>query len=654
MKTSIKRIVIKNRAPFESLDLTFDENMIAVLTAVNGKGKTTILSHIVDAWYEIIRPHFQNEFKGKENQYYRVSSSLFNIKRVKPSFVYIRFKNSEGNIDYIDILNECSQEEYESAITLKERIPFELFNHQLKNNGNIKLAYGLNTRMSPTLHKDLDKKRVEQIFKENVMTYFPAYRYETPGYLNNPYGIHLDFTKESSFVGYLPNPIEVITGLSQLANWIMDIVLDMNLYKQINTINGKFVDSTPERQVLLSSLNKIISRTLQSKMQKGNCRFGIGKRYSGGARISIMSEATHLTGSEQIYPTIFNLSSGEAAIFCLFGEILRQADKNKTDLTLQQITGIVLIDEVDKHLHITLQKDVLPLLFNLFPNVQFIVSSHSPFLNIGLAEKSKTRTKIIDLDNMGISTDPTTNQLYIEVYNMMISENDRFVEKYDILQKTINQDTRPLIITEGKSDVIHLKKAKEVLNIVDCDVVFYEINEDWGCSKLKLLLEQLSKVEQRRKIIGIFDRDIDGVVRDIEKNEQLYKSYSNKVYAFCIPIPLGREHYTNISIEFYYTDDVLRKEKDGRRLFFDNEVIHLFNKTDNKPVYQKLETPNSNKELSKKVFDEDKICEVTDWMHSKVNFANLVANNEEFAKDIDFSNFNLIFQKIKQIINSTN
>lgn len=44
------------------------------------------------------------------------------------------------------------------------------------------------------------------------------------------------------------------------------------------------------------------------------------------------------------------------------------------------MTGIVLIDEVDKHLHITLHFSILPKLFELFPNIQFIVSSHSPFL----------------------------------------------------------------------------------------------------------------------------------------------------------------------------------------------------------------------------------------------------------------------------------
>ena len=51
MKSYISRIIIYNRAPFDRLDLSFEENGISVLTGVNGQGKTTIESYIVDSWY---------------------------------------------------------------------------------------------------------------------------------------------------------------------------------------------------------------------------------------------------------------------------------------------------------------------------------------------------------------------------------------------------------------------------------------------------------------------------------------------------------------------------------------------------------------------------------------------------------------------------
>jgi predicted ATP-binding protein involved in virulence len=142
-----------------------------------------------------------------------------------------------------------------------------------------------------------------------------------------------------------------------------------------------------------------------------------------------------------------HLSSGEAAILCLFGEILRQADKNRNNIALQQITGIVLIDEVDKHLHIKLQKEVLPALFNLFPNIQFIISSHSPFLNIGFAENmgTKTRASIIDLDQAGIRIPLFQNIIYQEVYQMMLNENENYAKLY---QELSSSQRKPILFVE--------------------------------------------------------------------------------------------------------------------------------------------------------------------------------------------------------------
>ena len=42
--------------------------------------------------------------------------------------------------------------------------------------------------------------------------------------------------------------------------------------------------------------------------------------------------------------------------------------------------GIVLIDELETHLHIELQKKILPFLTEFFPNLQFLVTTHSPFI----------------------------------------------------------------------------------------------------------------------------------------------------------------------------------------------------------------------------------------------------------------------------------
>lgn len=355
-----------------------------------------------------------------------------------------------------------------------------------------------------------------------------------------------------------------------------------------------------------------------------------------------------------VYPTIFDLSSGEAAMFCLFGEILRQADNNKNNMPLSDITGIVLIDEVDKHLHIKLQKEVLPELFKLFPNVQFILSSHSPFLNMGLAEVVKERTKIVDLDNFGISNNPSTSELYNEVYKMMISENERFKEECDSLKSEIESANKPLILTEGKTDVIYLKKAKEVLGIEDCDIDFFERKGSGGYAELSNLLENVSKIKLGRKIIGIFDRDNDKIVKDIEKDDNKYKKYSDEVYAFCIPF-VDQGYGNSISIEHYFhKEDLRKKDENGRRLFLGSEFYYKSGNSKN-GKFQTNPASLKNKIEKNGIIDE-KVYKSKDLEHvdsialSKGEFASLVANNAEFTEDFDFSNFKLIFDKIKQII----
>ena len=300
-------------------------------------------------------------------------------------------------------------------------VEFSFFKDNLENDGYIK-----------TISNNYSKEIANQVFNNNLITYFPSYRYELPGYLNDPYKVDIQYNNNSKFSGSLINPIEVVSNLSDITNWIMDLILDNqylnvdkeSLQQNLHLINGDYIqkDQLPDiihrfirycidaKSELRKNLNKILTSTFSSKVQ-GNLRFGIGKRGYGSTRLQIVSEDNGVALSE----SLSNISSGEASILCIFLEMLRQADNIKNDIILSEIKGIVLIDEVDKHLHIKLQKEVLPSLFNLFPNVQFIVSSHSPFLNMGLAETVPERSRIVDLDNMGISKDPTKNDLYLEV-----------------------------------------------------------------------------------------------------------------------------------------------------------------------------------------------------------------------------------------------
>lgn len=72
------------------------------------------------------------------------------------------------------------------------------------------------------------------------------------------------------------------------------------------------------------------------------------------------------------------LSDGYSALLNIVMELMMRME-NKT-AKVYDMQGIVLIDEIETHLHIDLQKKILPFLTNVFPNIQFIVTTHSPFV----------------------------------------------------------------------------------------------------------------------------------------------------------------------------------------------------------------------------------------------------------------------------------
>ena len=72
------------------------------------------------------------------------------------------------------------------------------------------------------------------------------------------------------------------------------------------------------------------------------------------------------------------LSDGYSAILKIITEVMFRMESKSS--RLYDLQGIVIIDEIETHLHVELQKKILPFLTTFFPRIQFIVSTHSPFV----------------------------------------------------------------------------------------------------------------------------------------------------------------------------------------------------------------------------------------------------------------------------------
>ena len=91
--------------------------------------------------------------------------------------------------------------------------------------------------------------------------------------------------------------------------------------------------------------------------------------------------------------------------------------------------GIVLIDELETHLHIELQKKILPFLAEFFPRLQFIVTTHSPYILNSISNaKAYDLERNVELDNLSVFSSDDLAEGYFEAD-----------EYSDELKKQLNQ-----------------------------------------------------------------------------------------------------------------------------------------------------------------------------------------------------------------------
>lgn len=115
-------------------------------------------------------------------------------------------------------------------------------------------------------------------------------------------------------------------------------------------------------------------------------------------------------------PTPFSaLSDGYKAFIGWVGDLIGHlVDVAPNDQALDAIPGIVLVDEIDLHLHPAWQREVVPLLSKTFPQLQFVFSSHSP-----LVASSVKRENIFVTDRAENGT-ATINQIDEQVFGQSV------------------------------------------------------------------------------------------------------------------------------------------------------------------------------------------------------------------------------------------
>lgn len=336
----LKNIKIKNYRCFKEADIDFDEH-VTLIVGKNGAGKTTILDAIAVS----------------------VSTFLLGIdgggsRGILKEDARYEFHDLDGTIDpqhqfpvSIDSIGDCLDKQ------------------------NVKWVRSLNSANGKTTIKDageltnIAKKVQNRIMTGDKSLVLPLISYYGTGRLYAQKKEKRNIESLTEFkrqVGYV-DCIAAESNEKLMLNWFQT--------QTLKSLQNQQKTGVIERPLLLRTVEKAICRSYEriSGSRNTTLIFDLDTH-------SLVLEFETADGRAQKF-AMDEMSDGYKNTLSMIGDIAyRMAVLNPTlgERVLDETPGVVLIDEVDLHLHPQWQQTILSDLHAIFPNVQFVVTSHAP------------------------------------------------------------------------------------------------------------------------------------------------------------------------------------------------------------------------------------------------------------------------------------
>ena len=373
----LKSIKIKNYRCFKDVEIDFD-NRVTLVVGKNGAGKTAILDAVAVS----------------------VGTFLLGI---------------DGGVGRSILKDDARYEFYDLDGTIDSQHQFPVKIESIgdcRNEENVKWVRSLNSENGKTTIKDaveltsIAKKVQQQIMKGYKTLILPLISYYGTGRLYAQKKEKRNIKSLTEFrrqVGYV-DCMAAESNEKLMLNWFQTQTLK-SLQKQQKT-------GVLEPPILLKTVEKAICRCYEriSGSKNASISFDLDTH-------RLMLEFETAEGDAQKF-AMDEMSDGYKNTLSMIGDIAyRMAVLNPMlgEQVLERTPGIVLIDEIDLHLHPQWQQTILSDLQAIFPNIQFIVSSHAPAVI-----NSISREKIRILDNGNIYMPPA--QTYGRDANSILRE----------------------------------------------------------------------------------------------------------------------------------------------------------------------------------------------------------------------------------------
>lgn len=476
----VKRLHLQNYGRFEDLKIDFaptDEKTsnVTVIVGNNGAGKSQILQALATSlsWF----------VNGLSNYNKEISV----IKSEEHGFL----KSDEGQyIEQYQIMNNKNYSELELSF-YDESIGIEVLNtSSTRKEILVPASYGVQ-------RTGFDK--LIQVFSKNsqkskdislpIVAYYPVNR----GVISTPMDINEDSTTNqlTAYEDALISSVSFETFFS----WFRareDIENESFAFSKAKKKDKELADTfmryLKESYIEKGKLEEFFSKEVQElhgaiRNFETNVEGLLSRRLFSDKQLTVVriaiEEFTDLTNPHirrQGTPTMIvekdgetldvnQLSQGEKSLFALVGDIARRLSLLNPSLDNPlEGEGIVMIDEVDLHLHPKWQHDLIDKLVATFPNVQFILTTHSPHVI-----SDRNDILLYSLDNGELTEMPNVygedvNTVLTKVFDVPIRD-PKAQEDFDKVAKLIYQKR----FEDAQNYILKLEKQMpENLELLRC------------------------------------------------------------------------------------------------------------------------------------------------------------------------------------------
>ena len=557
----LKRLQLGNYGPLRDLDISFpfdgERPKPVLLVGENGSGKTIALSHIVNAMVQAKDAIYQESSELDAGRVFKLRSSSY--VSVGAEYYYAR-SDFESGLFVRELRLTKPKHAYAEPPMGVDGRGFDAWEARFDRD---EIDHFESNLIKPSL-----TTAVRKLVSGRCLLYFPSNRAEEPAWLNQANlrarpqyteGVHLKGETRRRLIARSP--------LRDIHDWMYDVAYDRAAFEmqsqsipiavspapnetQSQTVPlplllGYHGDATNAYNLALTVLRGVIPDLATNT----DLRFGIGGRHD--RTISLESD------QGTVVPNIFQLSSGEMALLTLFLSILRDFDlREARDVpfaSAQDVKGLVVVDEVDLHLHSRHQYDVLPSLVHMFPQVQFVMTTHSPLFVLGMAKVfGEEGFQVYDLP----SGSRVTPEDFDEFGHAFLAFRATSVFS-DEVRAQVEKSHRPILFVEGPTDRDYLKRAGDLLkktHVLDK----FEVQPAGGNGRLKTIWKSLTSVPDSVAKAAILLHDPESQVGNEDKGAIRKRK-----------MPHFEEHPISKGVENLFDQVTLERARHQRAQFID-------------------------------------------------------------------------------------